>query len=146
MSTDSSMMPNNSYDEYSGLRQQIDNSLQRAEAQRNNLKKIDRRYSIFNIILGAIATFIAGQSVVSDQAPMGTWRNMTTISSLFALGATVASGLHKQLASPDLLAEASQCVAKLKALKVETVASTFELEKVCEAYQQILTEFSKIDC
>lgn len=58
----------------------------------------------------------------------------------------IQSSLHKQLAAPDLLAEASECVAKLKALKVETVDSDYDVEQISETYQQILTDFSKVDC
>lgn len=65
---------------------------------------------------------------------------------MLTLGATLAAGIQKQIAAPDLLNEASECVAKLKALKVETVTNTYEIEQVSDEYQQILADFSKIDC
>lgn len=70
---------------------------------------------------------------------------MTTVASVLTLGATVAAGVQKQIAAPGLIAEVSQCVAQLKALRIETVGSSFELEKVSEEYQKILTEFSQVD-
>ncbi|MDX2241073.1 MAG: hypothetical protein NW224_10355 [Leptolyngbyaceae cyanobacterium bins.302] len=130
---------------HSDLRQQIDHSLQRASAQKHKLQTIDRKYSIINIVLGAIAAFVAGQSVVADKPLVGNWRVMTTFASVLTLGATVAAGVQKQIASPDLVAEVSQCVAELKALKIETLSPIYELEKVSEEYQKILTEFSKVD-
>lgn len=128
------------------LRQQIYASLQKAETQKNKLKTIDRRYSILNICLGALATFIAGQSAVSKDPLIGTWKSTTTVASLLALSATVATGIHKQVASPDVLAETSECVAKLKALKVEIVTPTYSLEAVSAEYRQILANFSQVDC
>jgi len=130
---------------YRDLRQQIDTSLQRASTQKIKLQNLDRRYSIANIVLGAVAAFIAGQSVMGEKALIGDWKVMTTISSVLTLAATVATGVQKQIASPDLVAEVSQCVAQLKALKIETLSPTFEMEKVSEEYQKILTEFSKVD-
>lgn len=136
----------NAADQASGnLRQQIDHSLQKATAQRNNLQKIDRKYSIINIVLGAIAAFVAGQSVMADKPIVGNWKAMTTFASVLTLSATVASGVQKQIASPDLVAEVSQCVAELKALKIETLSPNYELEKVSEEYQKILTEFSRVE-
>jgi hypothetical protein len=146
MSDNSNTLLPNSNDQYAVLRNQIQHSLQKAEAQKNKLKTIDRRYSIINLCLGAVATFIAGQSAVSNDPMIGNWRATTTVASMLTLGATIAGGLQKQLAAPDLLNEVSECVAKLKALKVETVTSTFEVEEVSEEYQQILSDFSKVDC
>jgi hypothetical protein len=43
------------------------------------------------------------------------------------------------------VAEVGQCVAQLKALKIETLSAYYELEAVSDAYQKILTEFSRVD-
>jgi len=132
--------------QYDELRQQIIRSLERAEAQKNRLQSVDHRYSIFNIVLGAVAAFIAGQSLVAAKPVVGDWRMMTTVSSVLTLGATVATGLQKKIASPEAIAEVNQCVAHLKALKVETLTPTFELQKVADQYKHILTAFSQVDC
>ncbi|MBD2527154.1 hypothetical protein [Nostoc sp. FACHB-133] len=144
--TVSTSLDNQSHHHYDVLRQQIDDSLKKAETQKNKLKTIERRYSIINICLGALATFITGQSAVSNDPLIGNWRINTTVASVLTLGVTIVGSMQKQLAAPDLLSEASECVAKLKALKVETIVSTYDTEQVSEEYQQILSDFSKIDC
>jgi hypothetical protein len=141
-------LPQQSQDDqlHDNLRQQIHSSLQKASGQKQQLKKLDRRYSLLNICLGALATFVTGQSAVANQPVIGNWQMTTTLASVLTLGATVVSGFHKQLAAPDLLAETSACVAKLKALKVETVDADYDVEQISDAYQQILADFSKVDC
>ncbi|MBE9002088.1 hypothetical protein IQ274_28770 [Nostoc sp. LEGE 12447] len=144
--TVSTSLDNQSHHYYDVLRQQINDSLKKAETQKNKLKTIERRYSLINICLGALATFITGQSAVSNYPLIGNWRINTTVASVLTLGVTIVGSMQKQLAAPDLLSEASECVAKLKALKVETIISTYDTEQVSEEYQQILSDFSKIDC
>ncbi len=139
-------MQHDSTNDYDILQQQIQSSLDKAQAQRNKLRTIDRRYSILGLILGATATFIAGQSAVANDPLIGNWRATATVASVITLGATITSGLQKQLADPDLLVETSECTAKLKALRIEMIAGTFDLEQVSEQYQQVLSEFSNVDC
>jgi hypothetical protein len=128
------------------IQQQIWHSLQRAEAQRNKLKKNDLRYSIINLVLGALATFIAGESAISGSPALVNWRVTTAVTSLLTLSTTIVSGIHKKVVSPDLLSEASECVAKLKALRLESNIPTGKIEQICDEYQQIVSEFSNIDC
>ncbi|MBD2054485.1 hypothetical protein H6F88_00275 [Oculatella sp. FACHB-28] len=146
MSNQASALLTHSSDDCNILRQQIQTSLQRAETQRNRLKNVERRFGIVNICFGAAATFIAGQSAISDNPLIGNWRATTTVASVITLSSTIIGGVQKQLAAPDLLTEASECVAKLKALKVETISPAYEVEPVSEEYQQILSDFSKVDC
>ncbi|MBE9100259.1 hypothetical protein [Vacuolonema iberomarrocanum] len=134
MSTGGNTLPNASVDEHRLLKQQIHLSLQKAEAQKSRLKSTDRRYTIMNLVLGAIATFIAGESAIAGEPILGSWRFTATLASVCTLSATIVAGVHKQVASPDLLLEASECAAKLKALKIETIPETYELEPVSDAY------------
>ncbi|MBW4620635.1 MAG: hypothetical protein KME17_14935 [Cyanosarcina radialis HA8281-LM2] len=145
MSSSYNPIPHSTTEQYSLLQQQIQDSLQKAQAHRNKLKKLDRRYSITNIVLGALATFIAGQSAVAGSPLVGNWRITATLASLLTLGATVISGVHKQVVSADGLSESSECVAKLKALKIELAVPTYELDGISEEYQRLLSEFSKVD-
>ncbi len=131
--------------DHTHLREQIDRSLHQATLQKHHLQKIDRQYSVLNIVLGAIAAFIAGQSAIADKPAIGNWRNVAMVASGLTLTATIASGVQKQIAPTDLVAEVSQCVAQLKALKIETLSTHYELEAVSDAYQKILTEFSRVD-
>jgi hypothetical protein len=133
-------------EQYNVLRQQIDNSLQKANAHKERLKRANSRYSIFNILFSALATFVAGQAAVAGGALAGGWRFTCAVASGFALGATIVAGVQKQVADPDLLAEASECVGKLRALKIDTLAPTYDLDGARKKYQQILSDFSKIEC
>lgn len=45
----------------------------------------------------------------------------------------------------EQLTEASESVGQLKALRVETIAPTYDLEHVSEKYKQILSQVSTID-
>lgn len=150
MSIDTNTVPSDSNldlnNQYSVLRQQINDSFRKAEAQKNRLKKIDQRYSITHIILSAIAAFITGQSAASGEAMIVDWKVTSAIASVLGLGTTVVAGIQKQMVSPDLLEETSECVAKLKALRIEVTSPTYNLEEVSEEYQQLLSEFSKVDC
>ena len=127
------------------LRQQIASSLERSRNQRNKLKNTDKRFSIASLVLGAIATFIAGQSAIAGKPITGNWRITTTIASVCTLGATVATGIHKQVVPTDLLVEASECTAQLKVLVIETAADTYDVETARATYQRIIAEFSNLD-
>ena len=146
MSPDLNTTTDDANNRYSRLRQQIQLSLQKSEAQKNRLKSTDRRYTIMNLVLGAIATFIAGESAIAGEPIFGSWRFTATLASVCTLSATIVAGVRKQVASPELLLEASECTAKLKALKIETIPETYELEPVSDAYQHILSEFTRVDC
>lgn len=145
-SADSTIVaPLASTDGHKILQQQIDLSLQKAQAQKQKLKKTDQRYSITHIILSALAAFITGQSAVSGKAMIVDWKVTTAIASLLGFSTTLVAGIQKQLVSSDLLEESSECVARLKALKIETLTPTYNVETVSTTYQQLLAEYSNID-
>ena len=108
--------PNMAENEHARMRSQIKLSLQKATSQRDRLMHTDRRFSIASLVLGAIATFIAGESAIAGEPMLGNWRFTTTIASLCTLGATVSTGVHKQVVPTDLLIETSECTAQLKVL------------------------------
>lgn len=132
--------------EYDGLRRQILSSLERSRNQRNQLRHTDKCFSIASLVLGAIATFVAGQSAIVDEPILGNWRLTTTVASLCTLGATVATGLQKQIVPTDLIVESSECTAQLKVLRIETIPDVYDVETVRDSYQRVIAEFSKIDC
>ncbi|MEO0885921.1 MAG: hypothetical protein AAFY54_08265, partial [Cyanobacteria bacterium J06648_10] len=105
----------------------------------------DRRFSIASLLLGAVATFIAGQSAIADEPMLGNWRFTTTIASLCTLGATISTGVHKQVVPTDLLVETSECTAQLKVLSIETIPAVYDVETVTDNYQRLIAEFSRVD-
>ena len=76
---------------------------------------------------------------------LGNWRFTTTIASVCTLGATVATGIHKQVVPTDLLVETSECTAQLKALHIETIPAVYDVETVTDNYQRLIAEFSRVD-
>ena len=141
-----SSSPGDAHYQHTALRQQIQQSLQKVEAEGQRLKSTDRRYTIMSIMLGVIATFVAGESAVTGEPLFGNWRLTTMIASVSTLSATAITGIQKQIASPEQLLETSECAAKLKALKVETIAADYELDLVTDTYQGIISEFPSVDC
>jgi len=64
---------------------------------------------------------------------------------LSAAGCSAGVTVTAKLQTAEQLTEASECVGQLKALRVATVTSTYDLEQVSEKYQQILSNCSAID-
>lgn len=133
-------------DEHEALRLQIHDSLRRAQARRDGLKHTNTRYGVLNVTLAALATFVAGLSTVSGVPLFGDdWRFTCGVAAVLTLGATVIAGLQKQLADPESLNAASECVGKLRSLEIEASPRTYDVEAVRERYKGILTDFSSLD-
>jgi hypothetical protein len=121
------------------LREQISSSLEKAQAQKNTLKRNNSRQTTANIILSALAALLAGTAGTVGDA--SNWKGICLFAAVCSAGATVTSKLQ----TAEQLTEASECVGKLKALRIETIAPTYNLQHVSETYQQILSEFSTLD-
>jgi hypothetical protein len=136
-------MTTNSTDQdqqFNVLRGQIEGSLEKAQAQKHTLKRTNSRYTTANIILGALAALLAATAGAVGNA--ANWKPICLFAAVCSASATVTAKLQ----TGEQLTEASECVGQLKALKVETITPPDNLEKVSEKYQQILSEFSSIDC
>ena len=127
------------------LRSQIKLSLQKVRSRKNKLMNTDKRFSIATLLLSAAATFIAGESALAGEPMLGDWRATTTLASLLTLGATVATGVHKQVVPTDLIIETSECTAQLKVLAIETIPADYDLDTVTDNYQRLIAEFDKVD-
>ena len=126
--------------------QQIQASLQKASAFRNRLKTSSVRYTITGLVLSALATFFAGlSSLVGKPIVVNDWRITCAIAAVFTLGATIVAGVQSQLAKPDLLTQASECVGKLRALMTDTLSPSCDWEEVRKKYQQVLIDYSGVD-
>jgi hypothetical protein len=89
---------------------------------------------------------VAGQAVFTGNKSTETWRITCAIASALTLGATITATVQKQVADPQLLTEASECVGKLKSLKFETISSNYNTQEVSQKYQRILSDFPRINC
>ena len=104
------------------------------------------RYTVTRLVLSALATFFAGLSSLSGKPiVVDDWRITCAIAALFTLGATIVAGVQSQLAKPDLLTQASECVGKLRALLTDTLAPSCDWEEVRNKYQQVLIDYSGVD-
>ncbi|MGH2416423.1 MAG: hypothetical protein ACRDEA_22555 [Microcystaceae cyanobacterium] len=126
--------------QFNVLREQIESSLEKAQVQKTALKRNNSRYTTANIILGVLATLLAGTAGIFGNA--ANWKGTCLLAAICSAGATVTAKMQ----TAEQLTEASECVGQLKALKVETITPTDDLEEVSEKYQQILSEFSTVDC
>ncbi len=128
------------------LSQQIQASLQKASAFRNRLQTSSVRYTLAGLALSALATFFAGlSSLAGKPIVVDDWRITCAVAAVFTLGATIATGVQSQLAKPDLLTQASECVGKLRALMSDTLSPTCDWEDAHKKYQQILVDHSGVD-
>jgi len=126
--------------------QQIQASLQKASTFRNRLKTSSVRYTIAGLVLSTLATFFAGLSSLSGKPiVVNDWRITCAIAAVFTLGATIAAGVQSQLAKPDLLTQASECVGKLRALAIDTLEPGFDAAQVRQQYRAVLTEYAQVD-
>jgi hypothetical protein len=138
-----STIPNAHYDDLEKL---IDASLQKACAQKDKLRRTGSRCTVTNIIFSALATFIAGAAVIFPSLVGTSWRLTCAFAGACALSATIVGGLQKHLADPEILVEASECCAKLKSLKLQTMGRKYDWEKVRTEYGQIITGCQRVNC
>ena len=131
--------------QYDALEQQMNESLGKATRQKDKLRRTSSRYTITNVLLSALATFVAGRAVLFP-ATVGSWRWTCATAGGLALGATIVSGLGKHLGDPEVLAEASECCGRLKNLKVQTIGRKYDWEKLKTEYGKILEGCARVDC
>jgi hypothetical protein len=117
------------------LQEQIGSSLEKAQVQKNTLKRNNSRYSTANIVLGAIAAVLAGTAGTVGKAD--TWKPICLFAAVCSVGAMVTAKLQ----TADQLTEISEGVGQLKALRLETIVPTYDSKQVSEKYQQILIAF-----
>jgi hypothetical protein len=131
-----------SLDHYDAIKEQIFGSLKSAQAHQTLIQRKNSRYTLANIVLGALAALSAGAAGTIGNAE--NWKPVCLFAAACSVGVTVTARLqnlkHKQLT------ETSECVGQLKALKVETLTPPYELNQVSKKYQQILAEFPTVKC
>lgn len=126
--------------------QQIQASLQKASGHKERLKGATSRYGLAGIILSALATFFAGLSSLSGKPiVVDDWRITCAVAALFTLAATIVGGVQSQLAKPELLTLAGECVGKLRALMSDTLSPACNWEDVRKKYQQVLIDYAGVD-
>ena len=127
------------------LDQQIQASFQKATTQRKKLETKTSRFTITGIVLSALATFVAGVPSIFGQTVIGDWRLTCTVAALITLAATIVSSVQNQVAKPDILTKASECVGRLRALLLELQSSDVDYVQVRKQYQSILVDFAEME-
>ena len=118
-------------------------ALQRAELYCAKTRRWDTILLIVSIICGAVATVLAGGTVIGGSRALeavGGWRILCSIVALLTASGTVAGALHKSFQITTRLSSAEKCVALLRALDVAIVASDLPTDKALEAFQRISEE------
>jgi hypothetical protein len=125
--------------QFDAMRSQISGSFEKAQAQKKRLKRKNSQYTNANIILAGLATLMAGMAGTIGNAK--NWKPVCVLAAICSAGVTVTSRLQ----TAERLTTTSECMGQLKALRVETIAPTYDLPRVNAKYQQILSEYSEID-
>ena len=125
--------------QFDAMREQISSSLEKAQAQKNTLKRNNNRYTTTGIILAALAALFAGTAGTLGNDK--NWKPICLLAAVCSAGVTVTTKL--QMA--EQLTEAGECVGQLKVLKVETITPTYDLAQVSTKYQQIIPNYSALD-
>ena len=64
---------------------------------------------------------------------------------LIALAATIVTSVQNQVAKPDILTEASECVGRLRALLIELQSQDVDYAQVRIQYQSVLIDFAGME-
>jgi hypothetical protein len=121
----------------------IRNALGRAELYCAKTRRWDTRLLIVSIICGALATVLAGGTVIGGQSTLnavGGWRILCSIVALLTASGTVAGALHKSFQITTRLSNAEKCVAQLRALDVAITASDLPTVDALETFRRISEE------
>ena len=103
----------------------------------------DARLLITSIVCGAAATVLAGGFAISgDLKPIGRWRILCSIVSIFTASGTAACALHKTLQITARVSSAEKCVARLRALDVTISAGDVSVDDALQTFQHISEEHS----
>lgn len=128
------------------LDQLIQASLKNAYTQRARLTALHVRYTVSSVVFGAMATFFAGISSLTDEPVVaGDWRVTCAIAAALTMVATVVAGIQGLIVRPDQLTQASECVGKLRALLADATAEAADFEAVRRKYQQLLIDYAGVD-
>ena len=131
------------------MSKEILDSLLKAQGQVLKLRKTNSRFIYISLIASVLATLIAGLTafsgpIVGQGAPA--WKWTCGIVAVFTATATVFTGLHKQLTVPERLAKATECVGKLKSVRISLEnpdLKSSDKEEIIKEYKKIVEIYSE---
>jgi len=121
----------------------VRDALRRAELYCARTRRWDTALLVISIICGALATLLAGGTVIGGQRALdavGGWRILCSIVALLTGSGTVAGALHKSFQITTRLSNAEKCVARLRALDATIAASDLPISNALETFQRISEE------
>jgi hypothetical protein len=121
----------------------VRDALLRAEFYYVRTRRWDTRLLIISIICGALATVLAGGTVIGGKPALdavGGWRILCSVVAMLTASGTVAGALHKSFQISTRLSNAEKCVARLRALDVAIAASDLSTGDALETFQHISEE------
>ena len=132
-------------EQHAALRQQIDESYQKARAHQERLKQMERRLNVTQTTLSGLSALVAGLVAAIGKAPGGNWRVICGMAAVLAFGATVTTVTQKQRSDPELLGHISECVGKLRSLRVAAIDPRVDTGTLSGQYQQVLMEYDRVE-
>lgn len=127
-----------------GLQQQIAESFRQASAHQQGLRRKQRRFSLTQTTLSGVTGLTAGVSAATGILPSGNWRLVCAFAAIAAFAATIVGVVQQQAADSEALADASECVGKLRELRVELASPSPDLADIAARYRQILAAHDTI--
>jgi hypothetical protein len=121
----------------------VRDALRRAELYCARTRRWDTRLLIISILCGAVATVLAGGTVIGGKPALdavGGWRILCSIVAVLTASGTVAGAFHKSFQITTRLSSAEKCVARLRALDVAIAASDLPTANALETFQRISKE------
>jgi len=121
----------------------VRDALRRAERYCAKTRRWDALLLIISIICGAVATVLAGGTVIGGQSALeavGGWRILCSIVALLTASGTVAGALHKSFQITTRVSSAEKCVAGLRALDAAIAASDLPTHNALETFLRISEE------
>jgi hypothetical protein len=121
----------------------IRGSLAKAEAYTRRYRILDMSLSITSIVLGSLATALAGGAVAGGDPVMdslGGWRIVCSVVAAFTAIGTICGALHKTFQVTTRLANGLACIGKLKSLELSITVTGEDPATAAKTYQKILGE------
>jgi len=121
----------------------VRDALRRAELYYARARRWDTRLLIISILCGAVATVLAGGTVIGGNRALeavGGWRILCSIVALLTGSGTVAGALHKSFQITTRLSSAEKCVAQLRALDATIAATDLPIGEALETFRRISEE------
>jgi hypothetical protein len=125
----------------------VKDSLLRARAYAERLRKINARLLIAGVVTSAAATLVAGLTaatgpLVGEGIPG--WRMACIVAAGFGFVSTLAVGLHQQLGLSERLANGHQCVARLAFLDLAIDTGSRDWDEIAKEYEAVVTSYPEV--